>query len=288
MDSKKTRRGLGELLGAFDNYELSNTSLNQEKSGAIEIDVSLLDNNKNQPRKNFDPTALQELASSIKIHGVIQPIIVVKKDGRYLIVAGERRFRASKLAGLKKIPAIIKEYTNKEIKEIALLENIQRQDLNPIECSRAMEELLKSYNWTQDVLAERLGKSRSAVTNSLRLLTLTPEVVAMVEDGKLSAGHARSLVIVDDPELQLKLAKIATERKLTVRDMEKAVADLNKQKAPKKVLKNKTIEMAEVERIMQKKLATKVKIIGSESRGRICIDYYSKDDLERIVLQLSK
>ena len=288
MDNKKTRRGLGELLGAFDSFNSSEETLNGEKSGAIELDVSLLDNNKEQPRKNFDPTALQELADSIKIHGVIQPIVVVKKGDRYLIVAGERRFRASKLAGLKRIPAIIKEYTNKEIKEIALLENIQRQDLNPIECSRAMDELLKSYNWTQDVLAERLGKSRSAVTNSLRLLTLTPEVVAMVEDGKLSAGHARSLVIVDDPDLQWKLAKMATEKKLTVRDMEKAVADLSKQKAPKKVVKNKTIEMAEVERIMQKKLATKVKIVGSENKGKVCIDYYSKDDLERIVLQLSK
>lgn len=288
MDNKKPRRGLGSLLGAFDISEDKELVTPEEKKGAVEIDISLIDTNKGQPRKNFDPTALQELADSIKIHGVIQPIVVVKKGDRYMIVAGERRFRASKLAGLKKMPAVIKDYTDKEIKEIALLENIQRQDLNPIETSRAMDELLKSYNWTQEVLAERLGKSRSAVANALRLLSLTPEVISMVEDGKLSAGHARSLVIVTDPEVQLRLAKLATEKRLTVRDMEKAVADLNKVKAPKKVEKSKTIEMVEVERIMQKKLATKVKIAGTEKKGKIVIEYYSKDDLERIVLALSK
>lgn len=287
MDNKKVKRGLGELLGVFTDGDVSAVA---ENRGVVEIEVSLIDTNREQPRKNFDPTALQELADSIKVHGIIQPILVTKKGNRYSIVAGERRFRASKMAGLKKIPVIVKDYSDKEVKEIALLENIQRQDLNPIECSRAMEELLKSYNWTQEVLAERLGKSRSAIANSIRLLSLTPEVIAMVEDGKLSAGHARSLVIVDDPEVQLRLAKMAAEKKLTVRDMEKAVTDLSKGKvvSPKKAIKLKTIEMAEVERIMQKKLATKVKLIGNDRKGKICIEYYSKDDLERIVLQLTK
>ena len=159
--------------------------------------------------------------------GVIQPIIVNKNGDRYIIVAGERRFRASKMAGLKVIPAIVKDYSEQQIKEISLLENIQREDLNPVEVANAMRELLEIYGWTQDVLADRLGKSRPAIANTLRLLTLQPEVLALIESGKLSAGHARSLVVVSDPATQVKLAKLAVTKKVTVRDLEKAVKQLN-------------------------------------------------------------
>ena len=185
MDKKGLGRWLGSLLGVFDEPE-ENLEIKKNDAGKIEeingekvvdIDIKLIDNNPNQPRKNFDPTALKELSDSIKVHGVIQPIIVNKAGTRYMIVAGERRFRASKLAGLKVIPAIVKNYTEQQIKEISLLENIQREDLNPIEVSRAMKELLELYGWTQDVLADRLGKSRPAIANSLRLLTLQPEVI---------------------------------------------------------------------------------------------------------------
>ena len=209
--NKGLGRGLGSLLGILDDeddvkvVEKSAPKKVELPEGEVveEISIGLIDNNPNQPRKNFDPTALSELAQSIKIYGVIQPILVTKKGERYMIVAGERRFRASKLAEKKTIPAIIKDFTESQIKEIALLENIQRQDLNPIETAKAMKELMDSYDWTQEALADRLGKSRSGVANTLRLLTLCPEVIDLIEKGKLSAGHARSLVVVTNPEVQL-------------------------------------------------------------------------------------
>ena len=290
MDNKKgLGRGLGSLLGIFDDDD-KEVEVKKDASGKIEeingervvdIDIKLIDVNPNQPRKNFDPTALKELADSIKLHGVIQPIIVNQTGSRYIIVAGERRFRASKLAGLKTIPAIVKNYTEQQVKEISLLENIQREDLNPVEVANAMKELLDIYGWTQDVLADRLGKSRPAIANTLRLLTLQPEVLALIESGKLSAGHARCLVVVTDPALQLKLAKEAITKRITVRDMEKAVKDLTapKQAKPKESL---SMEMRDFVNTMSKKFSTKVNIIGNNKKGRIYIDYYSADDLDRI------
>ncbi len=292
MEQKKgLGRGLDSLLGIFDSRDevvetkkqvsdkkpqVSDNNLN-----TIEIEISKIDNNKEQPRKNFDPTALKELADSIKTYGVIQPILVTPVGDRYMIVAGERRFRASKLAGLKKIPAVVKEYSKQQIQEISLLENIQREDLNPIETAKAMKELLDNYNWTQDVLADRLGKSRPVVANYVRLLQLCPEVIELIESGKLSAGHARCLVVVTDPALQLKLAKEAITKRITVRDMEKAVKDLTapKQAKPKESL---SVEMRDFVNTMSKKFSTKVNIIGNNKKGRIYIDYYSADDLDRI------
>ncbi len=295
MDKKGLGRGLGSLLGVFDEPE-ENLEIKKNDAGKIEeingekvvdIDIKLIDNNPNQPRKNFDPTALKELSDSIKVHGVIQPIIVNKAGTRYMIVAGERRFRASKLAGLKVIPAIVKNYTEQQIKEISLLENIQREDLNPIEVSRAMKELLELYGWTQDVLADRLGKSRPAIANSLRLLTLQPEVIELIESGKLSAGHARSLVVVTDPATQIKLAKLAITKKVTVRDLEKAVKELTNPTKPK-VKVEASAELKELIDIMQHKFATKVSFLGNDKKGRIYIDYYSSDDLDRILDLLNK
>ena len=292
MEQKKgLGRGLDSLLGIFDSRDevvetkkqvsdkkppVSDNNLN-----TIEIEISKIDNNKEQPRKNFDPTALKELADSIKTYGVIQPILVTPVGDRYMIVAGERRFRASKLAGLKKIPAVVKEYSKQQIQEISLLENIQREDLNPIETAKAMKELLDNYNWTQDVLADRLGKSRPVVANYVRLLHLCPEVIELIESGKLSAGHARCLVVVTDPALQLKLAKEAITKRITVRDMEKAVKDLT---APKQAKQKESLsmEMRDFVNTMSKKFSTKVNIIGNNKKGRIYIDYYSADDLDRI------
>ena len=234
MANKGLGRGLGSLLGILDDDKELETKKPEETKKqfegeeVVELNMGLIDINPNQPRKNFDPTALNELASSIKIHGVIQPILVTPRNNRYMIVAGERRFRASKLAEMKSIKAIIKDLDDKSVKEIALLENIQRQDLNPIETARALKELGEAYGWTQEALADRLGKSRSVIANTLRLLTLCPEVIDLIEKGKLSAGHARSLVVVTNPDVQLKLAEQVINNKLTVRDMENAVKELNK------------------------------------------------------------
>ena len=245
--------------------------------------MGMIDVNPDQPRKNFDPTALDELATSIKIHGVIQPILVTPRHNRYMIVAGERRFRASKIAEMKTIRAIIKDMDDAQVKEIALLENIQRQDLNPIETARALKELGETYGWTQEALADRLGKSRSVIANTLRLLTLCPEVIDLIEKGKLSAGHARSLVVVTNPEVQLKLANQVMNNKLTVRDMENAVKEVDK--SNRKVIKTKpqlSMEMREFVDILEHKFSTKIDIKGNDHKGKIVINYYNQDDLNRI------
>lgn len=268
-------RGLGSLLGGLNDIEEQNVQTN-------EIEISLIDRNTDQPRKNFEPASLQELANSIKQHGVIQPIIVTKKGTRYMIIAGERRFRASKMAGLKTIPAIVREYNAQEVKEIGLLENIQREDLNPIECALAMKELMEKYSYTQESLADRLGKSRPMVANTLRLLNLCPEVIEMVASGKLSAGHARCLVVVTDPEIQLKLAKIAVNKKVTVRDLEKEVKNMQNPKQAKPTPKKLSLEMNDFVTNLERKLSTKVAIKGNEKKGQIVINYYNKDDLDRI------
>ncbi len=285
-NNKGLGRGLGSLLGIWDNDDEkmvndTKVEVSVKKPNIDKIEIGKIDVNPNQPRKNFDANALKELSVSIKEHGVIQPVILAPRGDRYMIVAGERRFRASKMAGLKEIPAVVKDYTDKQIQEIALLENIQREDLNPIETARAMKQLLDDFGWTQEVLADRLGKSRPAVANFLRLLNLCPEVIAMIESGKLSAGHARALVVVTDPAVQLKLAQQAVHSKVTVRDLEKAVKDVqNPKQAKKKAVVS--AEMREFINTMQHKFSTKVGVIGSEKRGRIYIDYYSSDDLDRI------
>lgn len=292
--NKGLGRGLGSLLGIFDNEDekvvidkkgdVVDNNIQNKQNKLIkeveEIDISLIDNNPGQPRKNFDPTAIKELAASIKEYGVIQPIILKRSGDRYVIVAGERRFRASKVAGLKKIPAIVREYSENQVKEIALLENIQREDLNPIETARAMKELLTTYGWTQEVLADKLGKSRPVVANYVRLLSLQPEVLQLIESGKLSAGHARSLVVVENPEVQIRLARQAVSKKITVRDMEKAVKEVNNPKPKAKMTLSS--EMQDFVNRMQHKFRTKVGVVGNEKKGRIYIDYYTSDDLDRI------
>lgn len=259
-------------------------------SGVVELDMKLIDPNKEQPRKKFDVTSLRELTESIKQHGVIQPIIVNKTSGnRYLIVAGERRFRACLNAGLKTIPAIIKDFSKQEVQEISLIENLQREDLNPIEAGKAIRQLMTDYGFTQEEIADRIGKSRPLVANTLRLLTLSSEVISLIENGQLSAGHGKCLVVVADEEKQLNLAKFAIERKLSVRDFEKLVKDSQNEKIPeakKKIVQS--IELKELGHRIQRLFRTKVVIHGDDNKGKISIDYFNSDDLDRICSFISK
>lgn len=295
-------KGLNALFGVFEEEEkeevvetvvkqpVSQVAA-QDDSGerVAEIDIKLIDPNKNQPRKTFDATSLKELSESIKQHGIIQPIVVNDQGGRYMIIAGERRFRASIIAGLKTVPVIIKNYTARQIKEVSIIENLQREDLNPIEAARAIKELMEEYNFTQETVADRIGKSRPAITNTLRLLTLSPEVIALIEKNKLTAGHARCLVVVQDRDMQVKFAYAAQDNKMSVRDLEKAVKDYLNPKANKvKKPQEQSIELKELIINMQRTFATKVSAIGNDRKGRIYIDYYNRDDLDRICELIEK
>lgn len=273
-------RGLGSLFG--ENFD------NDEKSDAPqEIEISKIEPNANQPRKNFDENAMAELVNSIRIHGVISPIIVVANYDKYMIIAGERRWRAAKKAGLRTIPAIVRDYTEKEIKEISLIENLQRENLNPIETANAVKELMRDYNYTQEEVADRIGKSRPNVANILRLLNLSPEVRELVAKGRLSAGHARCLVVVTDSKEQLELAMKGVDEKMSVREFEKMVKKhLNPKE--KKRPEGVSIELRNLIERMQRKFATKVSAIGNDNKGRIFIDYYTRDDLDRLVKILEK
>lgn len=279
-------RGLESLFAMYDEeveQTSAKTTAKSNRDSVDMIDINVIKTNPNQPRKVFDENALNELSSSIKLHGVIQPIVINDNgDGTYLIIAGERRYRAAKKAGLDKIPAVIKNYSDRQIKEIAIIENLQREDLNPIEAARAIKQLMEEYKLTQETVAERIGKSRPNIANVLRLLTLYPDVMTMVEEGKLSAGHARALVVVEDHILQLKLANQAVKDKWTVRDLEKAVKKLQRPVTITKFQPNQSIELRELIQTMQRVLGTKVSAIGNDTKGRIYIDYYNRDDLDRI------
>lgn len=253
-----------------------------------QVKIGDIDPNAAQPRKRFDEEALNDLAQSIKTHGIIQPLVVVQKNDRYMIIAGERRWRAAKIAQLSTVPVMVRNYTEKEINEISIIENLQREDLNPMEAARAMKKLMDDFGWTQEVVAERLGKSRSVIANTIRLINLEPEVIELIEQGKISAGHARSLVVVTNRNAQLKLAKQVMEKKLTVRDLESAVKTQKPGNAHKSKDDDQSIEMKELITNMQRVFGTKVSAVGSEQRGRIYIDYFSKDDLERIYELIEK
>ncbi len=288
----KSNRGLGKGLSALfaETEEDYGKSLIFDEppvakgEGVTEVDISSIFANPNQPRKAFEPTALQELADSIAKHGVIMPIIVNKSGDRFMIIAGERRFRASKLAGLSKVPVIVKNYNERQIKEISLIENLQREDLNPIEAATAMQSLMSDYGLTQEELAERIGKSRSAIANTLRLLNLSQEVVKMVVNGTLSAGHARALISMPEAE-QIRLAERTVKEGLSVREVEKSVKeyfDPPEVKQKKKIKMELSLELKELIGDMQRAFGTKVNAIGNDTKGRIYIDYYTRDDLDRL------
>ena len=280
-------KGLEALFGAFDEDDsyknIPTQKADKGAGGVLELEIGKIKPNPNQPRKNFDIDALNELAASIKVHGIVQPIVVNKQSNdEYLIIAGERRWRAANICGLKTVPVIVKNYTEKQVKEISIIENLQREDLNPIEAARAIKELMDEYGLTQETVSERIGKSRSNIANTLRLLTLYPDVIKMVEEGKLTSGHARCLVVIEDKNQQIKLAQTAVSKNLNVRDLEKLVKNYTNPTKKVVVREEQSLELKELINQMQKTFATKVSAIGNDNKGRIYIDYYNRDDLDRI------
>lgn len=255
------------------------------KKEEVLVKITEIEPNRDQPRKNFDEDALLELAESIKQFGVIQPLIVQKRDTYYEIIAGERRWRAAKLAGLKEIPVIIKEYTDQEVVEISLIENIQRENLNPIEEAQAFKRLLDEFQLKQDELAERVSKSRTAVTNSMRLLKLDERVQQMLMDDMLTTGHARTLLAIEDKEIQHTVANRIFDEKLSVRETEKLVKDLFKEKTEKKKPEKKNdFIYKEIEDRIKSILGTRVSLNHrNDNKGKIEIEYYSNEELERIL-----
>ena len=308
----KAKRGLGKGLGAFFGEEViqevakdqigekkeqvdGNTNgevASEEKGpenegGEIFVKLSLIEPNQDQPRKDFREEQLQELADSIRQYGVLQPLLVQKKGDLYEIIAGERRWRAAKLAGIREVPVVIREYGKQQAMEIALIENVQREDLNPIEEAVAYQRLIQEFHLKQEEIAERVCKNRSTITNSMRLLKLVPEVQQMLVEGVLTSGHARALLAVSDEKLQLELANKIVRERLSVREVERVVKALGKTK--KKKEKEKEDEALELifknlEERMKTVVGTKVNINRKDrSKGKIEIEYYSESELERIV-----
>ena len=289
------KKGLGKGLDSLIPDNKSMKSVTSEKtveskedaaakSGVQVMKINEVEPNRDQPRKNFDEDALLELSDSIKQFGVLQPLLVRKRKDYYEIIAGERRWRAAKLAGVKEVPVIEKEYTDQEILEIGLIENIQRENLNPIEEAIAYKRLLEEFNLKQDEVAERVSKSRTAVTNSMRLLKLSDKVQQMIIDDMISTGHARALLAIDDPELQYTLANKIFDEKLSVRETEKLVKEIKNPKKPKekKPVANSFIYQ-DLEEKMKSVFGTKVSIASKgKGKGKIEIEYYSDDELEHL------
>ena len=290
-------RGLGKGLDALIPSASTETKKGKvkEKDVVVEqpdsiVDINKVEPNREQPRKNFDEDALLELAESIKQFGLLQPILVQDRKTYYEIIAGERRWRASKLAGLKEVPVIIRNYSEQEIVEISLIENIQREDLNPIEEAQAYKRLMVEFNLKQDEIAERVSKSRTAVTNSMRLLKLCDEVQQMIINDMISTGHARAIISIENPEEQYALAQKIFDEKMSVRDVEKYIKNLNKPVKEKKK-PNKSLEVIYQEKseILKQALSTKVSVNGKgDGTGKIEIEFFSHDDFDRLMEILTK
>ncbi len=287
-------RGLGKGLDSLipvgnadgkGKIGINSVPVSEEKPDKM-VKITMVEPNRDQPRHKFDEEALNELADSIKQYGIISPIIVQDRKDHYEIIAGERRWRAAKIAGLKEIPVIIKNFTEQEIVEISLIENIQRENLNPIEEALAYKRLLTEFHLKQEEVARRVSKSRTAVTNSMRLLKLADEVQQMIIDESLTTGHARALITIEDENQQIEIAKKVVNEKLSVRDIEKLVKDLNKPKKEKKEskqLKNDFIYQ-DIEEKLKQSLGTKVTVSAKEDgSGKIEIDFYSSEELDRIL-----
>ncbi len=287
-------RGLGKGLDSLIPDAVGESKAKKEEKGGGEnteketqtlVKITKVEPNRKQPRKKFDEDSLQELADSIKQFGLLQPILVQDRKDHYEIIAGERRWRAAKMAGLKEVPIIVRDYSEQEIMEISLIENIQREDLNPIEEAQAYKRLLTEFNLKQDELAERVSKSRAAVTNSIRLLKLCDEVQQMVIEDMISTGHARALLAVENAEDQYNLAQRIFDEKLSVRDVEKLVKNLNKPAKPKK-LDDETMQMIyrDIEEKLKQRLSTKVTVSAKgEGSGKIEIEFYNHEDLDRLL-----
>ena len=275
--------GLGKGLGALisENEESTNESGNK-----LFIPLNKIKNNAEQPRKSFDNEKIAELAESIKHHGIIQPLILMKENDDYVIIAGERRWRAAKMVGLKEVPAIIMDVTDKEVLEISLIENIQRQDLNPIEEALAYKKLIDNFKFTQEELSKRIGKSRTAITNCMRLMNLDDRVKEYIIQGVLSEGHGRALLAIDDGDLQYTIAQKVIDESLSVRELErlikKACATEKKKKNDDKVDDN-NIYYKNIEEKLQSYFGTKINLSYKKDKGKIEIEYYSEEDLQRIL-----
>lgn len=292
-------RGLGKGLDSLipnavgeakAKKEVSKEKVEERTTPDTMVKITMVEPNRKQPRKNFDEDALLELSDSIKQFGVIQPIVVQDRKDHYEIIAGERRWRAAKMAGVKEVPVIIKNYTEQEIVEISLIENIQREDLNPIEEAQAYKRLLTEFNLKQDEVAERVSKSRTAVTNSMRLLKLSEEVQQMVINDMLSTGHARALLAVENPEEQYTLAQKVFDEKLSVRDVEKLVKNIHKPVKTKKP-DNKALSLIyqDIEEKLKQALSTKVSVVAKEEgAGKIEVEFYNHEDLERLMDIITK
>lgn len=274
---KQQQQRLGRGLGALIGEESS-----AEKTAVLELDVNEIDPNLLQPRKHFDEEKLEELAQSIRTYGIVQPIIVQNIGDRYKIIAGERRYRAARLAGLSVVPVVIKEYSEMEFMEVSLVENLQREDLNPIEEAQAMRMLMDEHSLTQDELSGRLGKSRSAVANTLRLLSLPEEVRTMVVSGELSSGHARCLVALKSDHDKITLARRIVAQGLSVRETEALVGATAEKKEVQRKKKNAAPEIESAQGSLTTALGTRVQIVGDLSHGKIVLSYYNPDQLQAL------
>ena len=284
MATKKRNTGLGKGLDALfaDIEPVSAETPAKETAGGVEtISIDAIKPNAAQPRKTFDKEKLEDMAASIKEHGIIQPIIVRPSGKGYEIVAGERRYRAARAAGLKEVPCIVRELTDRENMLFAIIENMQREDLNPIEEAEGLHSMAETYNLTQEEISKSVGKSRPYITNSLRLLNLEPEVLEMVRKGDLSAGHGRTLLGCADAAKQIQLAKRSVKEGLSVRTLEALVAGKALRKQPRPRAKDPNI--AAIEEDLKRSLGTKVKLVSNGKKGKIEIDYYSPEELERLL-----
>ena len=285
MAKRKTELGLGRGLNAL----LGDPGLPEQNEGSISLPISQVEPGLNQPRKRFDQGALDDLAESIRVHGIIQPLTVRRlATGYYQIIAGERRWRAAKAAGLQEVPAVIIEADDRKVMELGLIENLQREDLNPAEEARGYRTLMEEYGLTQEQVAQQMGKSRPAITNTLRLLALPDEVMQLLEDGTLSAGHARALLSLPSPGLQREAAKRVVEEQLSVRQTEALVKALQKEKRekPKPQGPDLSLYLGELEKDLSGRLGRKVRISHKGKKGRIELEYYNEQDLEALLQQL--
>lgn len=281
-------RGLNTLIPSAPVKETKTEKIlkkDEQIKSEVMVPILKVEPNPDQPRRQFDEDALQELADSIKQYGILQPLIVKKHDKFYEIIAGERRWRAAKLAGLKEVPVLIRDYTENEIVEIALIENIQREDLNPIEEALAYKRLMEEFSLKQDQVAAKVSKSRAAITNSLRLLKLDSRVQNLLSEEMISTGHARALLAIIDPDQQYEIAMKVFDEKLSVREIEKLVKQLarKKKESPKEDNKVHEFLFANMEESLKQALGSKVNIKNKNNKGKIEIEYYSKEELDRLV-----
>jgi ParB family chromosome partitioning protein len=280
------KKGLGKGLSALIK-EVEEEVVEVDNKSSVEIDINKIEPNKSQPRKHFDEILLNELAESIIAYGIIQPIIVKKQNDYYEIIAGERRWRAARIAGLSTVPVIIKEYSRQETLEIALIENIQREDLNPMEEAESYKMLIDEFNLSQEQVSEKVGRSRSAIANSMRLLNLDKRVQNFVVENKITNGHARALLTLEDGNMQFEVAEKIIEEQLSVRQVEvlvKTLMEEKPQKIEKEVVKSKVdFAYKAIEREFSQIFGTKVQITNGKKKGKIEIEYYSDDDLDRLL-----